>query len=89
MNKEVNGTIIASSAKASREAVVLRQYIQGKRILLIGYVNGGIYAYLRVPPALASGALETDHPGAFVNRNIKGYFDFKKIDLSSIVLGDE
>jgi len=41
------------------------------RVLEVGFVAGGVYRYLDVPPDVALALLESDSAGRYLNREIK------------------
>jgi len=47
--------------------------------LRIIYVSGNIYDYLHVPPTVYAAMKASGSKGTYLNRKIKGHYDFKKI----------
>lgn len=48
--------------------------------MTIKYVTGATYDYDGVPLSVWNEALDAESIGSFVNNNIKGIFDYKKVN---------
>ncbi len=49
-------------------------YDLDEHVLEVGFVTGGVYHYLDVPPAAALALLEADSIGRHLNTEIKGHY---------------
>lgn len=55
------------------------QYDPAKMILTIVYVSGAVYDYLDVPSAVVKELSNAKSKGTFLNKHIKGKFEYEKI----------
>ena len=71
-----------------------RYIVQSSNIEAVGYdpstmclevefKSGAVYEYHCVPNEIATGLAEADHPGQYLNSNIKGTFECKKVKDAS------
>ena len=54
-------------------------YDAGSSTLRIRFVSGILYEYKNVPEKVFRAMKSSDSKGAYLNRYIKGHYDFKKI----------
>jgi len=54
-------------------------YNPQSHVLRVIFVSGMVYDYLNVPEAVYAAMKRSGSKGTYLNRHIKGYFDFKKI----------
>lgn len=54
-------------------------YDAENRILKVVYVSGAVYNYMDVPETIYQALSKVKSKGTFLNKNIKGRFDYKKI----------
>ena len=47
--------------------------------LRVHYVSGMVYDYMKVPPMIYKAMKSSDSKGTYLNKYIKGHYDFKKI----------
>jgi hypothetical protein len=47
--------------------------------LVLYYTKGGAYQYREVPPEVWEGLIEAESPGKFINNEIRGKFDYRKL----------
>ena len=52
-------------------------------VLEIGFVSGGVYHYLDVPPEEVLAMLESDSIGRYLNRQIKGRYESRPVRRAS------
>jgi hypothetical protein len=52
-------------------------------VLEIGFVTGGVYHYLDVPPEVVLAMLESDSIGRYLNREIKGRYASRPVRRAS------
>jgi len=55
------------------------KYDVAKKILKIVYVTGAVYNYLNVPISVYNALSKAKSKGTYLNKNIKGSFDYEKI----------
>lgn len=55
------------------------EYIVETQTLRITFVSGLVYDYLNVPPYMYDKMKASKSKGIFLNRHIKGKFDFEKV----------
>lgn len=55
-------------------------YNEAKHILTIRYVSGMVYEYLEVPATVYGEMRKWTSKGAFLNKKIKGKYDFRKVE---------
>jgi len=55
------------------------QYNEQLHTLRVIFVSGMVYDYLNVPPGIYAAMKRSGSKGTYLNRYIKGHFDFKKI----------
>jgi len=55
------------------------EYDPGSEILTIRYQTGKIYNYLKVPEKVFKAMKSTMYKGPFLNREIKGHYDYVEI----------
>lgn len=55
-------------------------YDQASRILEVQFHNHRVYQYLDVPIGVHAHLLSSDSLGAYLNRHIKGYFQYRLIE---------
>lgn len=48
-------------------------------VLVVEYLNGSMYEYLKVPSSIYEGLVESESKGSFMNRMIKGTYGYVKI----------
>ena len=61
-------------------AVVLSmEYDEAKQVLRIIYTSGLVYDYLGVPPEVFQGLKTSGAKGIFLNREIKGKYQYIKV----------
>lgn len=49
------------------------------QVLKITYVSGEVYAYYKVPDTLYTDLMQARSKGRFLNKSIKGNYDYKKL----------
>lgn len=54
-------------------------YDAEKETLTIGYVSGMVYQYLHVPEAVYNSMKESRSKGTYLNKFIKGRFEYRKV----------
>ena len=54
-------------------------YDAGKQVLKVVFVSGSVYEYLKVPEEVYLSMKTSSSKGEYLNKIIKGQFDFKKI----------
>ena len=54
-------------------------YDSAHSILQIGYVSGAVYAYLNVPPAAYKAMMAASSKGVYLNKFIKGRYQYRKL----------
>jgi hypothetical protein len=52
-------------------------------VLEIGFVTGGVYHYLDVPPEVVLAMLESDSIGRYLNREIRGRYHSRPVRRAS------
>jgi KTSC domain len=52
-------------------------------VLEIGFVTGGVYHYLDVPPEVVLAMLESDSIGRYLNREIRGRYSSRPVRRAS------
>lgn len=48
-------------------------------VLVVEYLNGSMYEYLKVPSSIYEGLVESESKGSFMNRMVKGTYEYVKI----------
>jgi len=56
------------------------QYDQQTHTLRVVFVSGMVYDYMNVPPEIYTAMKRSGSKGIYLNRHIKGHFEFKKIN---------
>ena len=54
-------------------------YDETKHLLRVVYVSGMVYEYKKVPPAIYRAMKASDSKGTYLNKYIKGNYEFEKI----------
>lgn len=54
-------------------------YNAEEQVLKVIFISGSIYEYLQVPEEVYQSMKASSSKGEFLNRNIKGHYDFMKI----------
>jgi hypothetical protein len=55
-------------------------YDENEWVLQLKYINGDIWNYFRVPPREYHALLRADSIGGYVNRDIKPYYAYEKLE---------
>ena len=58
-------------------------YEEERRILYVQFIDGDLYEYFDVPVDDFIDLLHADSIGWFVNKRIKPYFDYRKLEAAS------
>ena len=48
-------------------------------VLVVEYLNGSMYEYLKVPSYIYDGLVESESKGSFMNKLVKGTYEYIKI----------
>ncbi len=54
-----------------------------RKSLYVQYVDGDLYEYVEVPAAEVIDLFQADSIGWFVNKRIKPYYDYRKLETAS------
>jgi len=55
------------------------KYDAAKQVLRVYFVSGMVYDYKRVPPHVYEAMINSFSKGTYLNRYIKGHFEFEKV----------
>lgn len=69
------------SINPPRPRTLEMSYNRANRVLRVVYRDGGTYDYFGVPGALWYRIRNVQSPGRFIDRNIKGSFEFERVAL--------
>lgn len=58
-------------------------YDEDEWVLQLEITNGSIYNYFRVPPREYLGLLEAESKGAYVNRQVKPYYECEEVETEA------
>jgi len=65
--------------RVSSSAVRAMSYDEKKHILHIWFTSGVQYDYFNVPPSKVKALRKADSIGAYLNKEIKGKYSFRKV----------
>lgn len=58
-------------------------YEEERQTLYVQYVDGDLYEYFEVPASEVIDLFQADSIGWFVNKRIKPYYDYRKLETAS------
>lgn len=68
-----------ATAQLRSEVVGSISYDLDKSVLSVYLLTGRAYAYEGVPPEVFSAFVNTDHPGRFLSKNIRGRYPVRRL----------
>ena len=83
MKPEIHSGIIFRSSCFMPSSVIARyHYDPARQILTIVYQSGMVYDYLDVPESVYAAMKKVKSKGTFLNKEIKGKYEFKQVQSS-------
>ena len=60
--------------------IAYSHYREADCTLIVGFVSGVKYEYKNVPPSVYAAFKKAKSKGTYLNKHIKGHFDYVKVD---------